>query len=336
MYSFTYDPGRGELTFEGGTPGELLIKREGGEHFLRDLEGVVEEFLREGPREMATLLPEPILQGGREGLVYLKKKEGHIVGRLILLPGRPELERIISRRYEEEHTQLRHFLDDILNNMLYELRNSFSQILLTINLIELRNRSRLPEDVKKRFEEMREEIDYALSAVEKSSRRISSLFEEMPLKRKPVSIADILRETVEATRDLLRMKKITVKNLCTTPVVTLLDAPLMRSSLEALMELIYFRAEVNSEVTLFCEQVKDDTLQVVISYTGEEMVEPGELSGGVYGTTSREEFFRFRYEFLKSVVEKHEGRVRVESLEGVGSTIFIELPVLNIVKRDKI
>ncbi|RLF70820.1 MAG: hypothetical protein DRN35_03540, partial [Thermoplasmata archaeon] len=73
IYSFTYDPETEEIVFGEGVSGEFPFKKEDRDAPRRNLTAVVEEFLRGETKETATLLPEPFLEGGGEGLLYLKR-----------------------------------------------------------------------------------------------------------------------------------------------------------------------------------------------------------------------------------------------------------------------
>ena len=329
--TFRYIPEKEEIAFEIKVKDDILPESEKRVWVIEELQPDFMEKLKKfsaGSEEsgiFSCTLLNP--SGGERGIVAVRRDDGVVFGEIYLLPtGDALLEK--GKEGNEEKKIMEILIKEMMDSLLYELRNSFSHIHLTINLIEVSHKGKLPDDVWKRLEEIKEEMDFSLKNLEEISGRMESFFREATLEMSPVAVKEVLKNAMEDLKGVLNTKKIKVRSLCDIPDVVIADRKALKSAFQAILELAVLKADVGSELTILCGKMDKETIQITLSYVGEEMEGEGEFERGSGEVKERgSEFFWFKYNFARVVIEKHGGSFRVESMEDVGSTIFVELPV---------
>jgi PAS domain S-box-containing protein len=159
---------------------------------------------------------------------------------------------------------------------------------------------------------------------------------EMLFQPKICLISALIEDNIETMKERCRQKKIKVVNLVSGPVIAFVDEKMVTSViLNLLSNAIKFTGQ-DGTITINSDKTINGMIQISIADTGvgmnknlvEKLFRLGQRTGrlGTEGELSS----GLGLMLCKEFVEKHNGEIRVESLEGKGSTFYFTLPIVEV------
>ena len=251
-----------------------------------------------------------------------------------------ERQRVALENTNQQLLTMQRFKESLTQMVVHDLKNPLSGIMGNIQLIQLQ-----------RQQMSRERVDALVDRSLESGRQMTQLIQnilevgkleeqKMPLRIEPVSLHDIARENLAEMTSVCGRDGIQVENridadLC--PVEA--DRGLVGRIVANLLNNAFKHTPRDGRV---CVDARQDGEEVILSIadTGEgipEDLQPHIFEKFVGGGTEPNDRMMHNsglgLTFCRLAVERHAGRIWFESSQGVGTTVFVALPLRAVSER---
>jgi PAS domain S-box-containing protein len=191
-----------------------------------------------------------------------------------------------------------------------------------------------------------EELVQFINTINKSAKTLYKLLQNllewsqmqqgsMRFEQKVVNLSSLIAENLETIKERSIQKKIKIINEVTEPIKAYIDEKMMNSVLLNLFSNAIKFTHLNGTVTVKAIKSNKEMIEISVSDTGigiqkseiDKLFKVGEIIGskGTEGELST----GLGLILCKEFVEKHGGKIRVESIEGKGSRFYFTVPVSN-------
>lgn len=227
--------------------------------------------------------------------------------------------------------QLSELKNDFINNVTHEFKTPISTIAFAVANIENEQTIHQPEYIRQFTKVIRDENRRLNNQVEKVLQTALSERKALELKQEPVNIHVVLNDLADAYELKVQGKGSLQRKLNAAQAEVLGDSFHLSNALSNLLDnaLKYCREEV--EVVISTESdARGITIRVADNGIGIRPEHQGLIFDKFYrvphGNVHNVKGFGLGLSYVKEMVEKHQGYIRVSSREGKGSTFSVFLP----------
>ena len=281
------------------------------------------------------------LQKGAQDYLVKGQGDGHLISRSILYAmerKRVEAQLIEAKNSAEAASRAK---SEFLANMSHELRTPLNAIIGFSQIIK--DQSMGPDNTK-RYAEYAQDIwtsgEHLLELINNVldiSKIEAGKFE---LSEETLDPAEIVRESVMAVQNQIALKKVALEiRPPETPVFVHADALRLRQILINLLSNAAKFTPEGGKITVAIEAGQSGPLSFVVSDTGIGM-SPKEVKVALETFGQVENTLVKRYEGLglglplaKRFIERHGGRLVIDSVKGTGTVIRVELPAERVLRQ---
>lgn len=223
----------------------------------------------------------------------------------------------VKRKYEEEKMKRLAAIGELASRLAHDLRNPLSVIKNTFELIRIGTNEKDDENIKKRYDR----IDRAVSRMSNQIENVLDFVKEKPLNLKQSSFFEVcsfVMERIKVPPEVkINLPKDNVKIICDPEQLEIVFINLITNAIQAMEN----RGEINVRVT-------EENSSVIIEVADSGPGIPKELIPKIFDPlfTTRQIGTGLGLPSCKTIVEKHHGKIKVESTIGKGTTFKIKLP----------
>lgn len=251
----------------------------------------------------------------------LYDKNGKLIGSNTVIRDLSEIYQA-KREANEERIKRLSAIGELASRLAHDLRNPLSIIKNTLELLKLESRDRWDEMTTKRFER----IDRSVSRMNHQIENVLDFVRERPLNLKENSIAEILNSIMDMIENQpeirINLPQNDLKVICDGKKLEIVLINLITNAIQAMN----YRGEINIGIT-------DEECYIVIEVGDSGPGIPDEVLPRIFDPlfTTRQIGTGLGLPSCKSIVEKHGGKIEVDTVVGKGTTFKIRLP-----KREKV
>ena len=246
----------------------------------------------------------------------LYDKDGRLIGSNTAIRDVSEIFSI-KRKYEEEKMKRLAAIGELASRLAHDLRNPLSVIKNTLELIRIGINEKDDENIKKRYDR----IDRAVSRMSNQIENVLDFVKEKPLNLKQSSffeVCNFVMERIKVPPEVkINLPKDDVKIICDPEQLEIVFINLITNAIQAMEN----RGEINVRVT-----EENSSVLIEVEDSGPGM--PDDLLPKIFDPlfTTRQIGTGLGLPSCKTIVEKHHGKIEVESTVGKSTTFKIRLP----------
>lgn len=238
-----------------------------------------------------------------------------------------DLSEIYQAKREANEERIKRFsaIGELAARLAHDLRNPLSIIKNTIELLKLESMDMWDETATKRFER----IDRSVSRISHQIENVLDFVREKPMNLKENSITEILNSTMDKIENLpeirINLPQNDLKVICDGEKLEIVLINLITNAIQAMN----YKGEINIGIT-------DEEDYVIIEVKDSGPGIPDELLPRIFDPlfTTRQIGTGLGLPSCKSIVEKHGGKIEVDTVVGKGTTFKIRLPKKeNLIKK---
>jgi PAS domain S-box-containing protein len=217
---------------------------------------------------------------------------------------------------------------DLARTVAHEIKNPLTPIILGAQ--QLKSARTL------NTETLLSQFDRAIDNIIRNAERLNHLarefsrFGRLPDKKlAPVRLEPLVKNALETFSERFAQENITTSFLNDSPRDTIKgDADSLQRMLENLVGNACDAMSEGGKLEITLKQESDNWIKLTVTDTGEGI--PEEILDSLFKpyVTSKEDGTGLGLVVVKEVVDRHDGRIKLESGKGTGSSFIIELPVL--------